>query len=617
MCHPSRASDINTNSNYHDVVTRHTELRLAIDFDRKIVSGTTVMTLESISDEGLDIVTLDTCFLTILSADISGSPVRWELGQTTDQNGQPLLIRLGPAYAKSEIFQLTIRFETTAQCTGLQWFNPEQTDDKLYPFMFSQAEPVHARSIFPCLDTPSVKTTFDIVVTSPLPVVASGVPEHDLLFPPVCSMSETNEYKFKQEIPISNYLFGLASGNLAGAKIGATSYVYSTPADLELCVAEFQPDIQAIIDAAENLIFTNPWPLYNLVVLPKSFHLGGMENPIFNFYSATVVSGDRANISVVAHEFAHTFSGNLVTNASWEHFWLNEGWTVYTEREVLRRIRGSSEATFEAIVGWNELVYGIEAYGGSESPETCLVLQFQGKRPDDVMSKISYEKGYTFLCFLEQTVGRAKWLTFVPHYFQKFSRATVDSEAFKAALYEFFAEDAAAVAALNSVDWHNWYHKPGLPPKPDFHSPKYDDCVGLAAKWRRLTSSSDFQPCAADVENWTAGQLLVFLDSLLEAPEPITVEPSRLLGSLYCLRQSKNFEVLSRYLRIGLRAKDVSLLDNVEEFLGQTGRMKFVRPLFESLQSVDHEFARKVFAKYENFYHPTCLRLLRRVLSIQ
>lgn len=140
-----------------------------------------------------------------------------------------------------------------------------------------------------------------------------------------------------------------------------------------------------------------------------------MENPVFNFYSATVISGDRENISVVAHEFAHNYSGNLVTNSSWEHFWLNEGWTVYTEREILRQIKGEKAAVFEAIVGWNELVYGIESYGGSESPETSLVLDLQGKRPDDVMSKISYEKGYTFLCFLEKLVGREKWIPFIPH----------------------------------------------------------------------------------------------------------------------------------------------------------------------------------------------------------
>ncbi|KAL2678664.1 hypothetical protein Neosp_009415 [[Neocosmospora] mangrovei] len=548
------AHDVNTNSNFHDVVTKHTQLQLAVEFDRKILTGSAVLTLEPLKSEGLNAVILDTSYLNILSASVGGEQVQWQLGQATDQNGRPLIVQLGHSYAKDENLALEIHFETTNQCTGLQWFGPEQTDDKLYPFLFSQGEPVHARSIFPCQDTPSVKTTFDITISSPLPVVASGIPQHDLLFPPVSSMEETKEYKFQQNVPTSNYLFAIASGNLAGAKIGKMSYLYSAPSSLEAAVAELQPDIDAIIDAAENLIFTNPWPLYNLVILPKSFHLGGMENPVFNFYSATVISGDRENISVVAHEFAHNFSGNLVTNSSWEHFWLNEGWTVYTEREILRQIKGEKAAVFEAIVGWNELVYGIESYGGSESPETSLVLDLQGKRPDDVMSKISYEKGYTFLCFLEKLVGREKWMPFIPH-------------------------DAAATEALNSINWDEWYHKPGLPQKPDFHSPEYDECLSLAQKWINMTSDSNASVSAADVEGWSAGQLNVFLDALLDSPTPITLDSSQLLGTLYGLRKSTNFEVLSRYLRVGLKAGDRGLFEDTEAFLGETGRMKFVRPL--------------------------------------
>lgn len=165
----------------------------------------------------------------------------------------------------------------------------------------------------------------------------------------------------------------------------------------------------------KKLIYAYPWPLYNLVILPKSFHLGGMENPVFNFYSATVISGDRENISVLAHEFAHSYSGNLVTNASWEHFWLNEGWTVYIERHILSELRGDDERKLHSMIGWQELLYGIKSYGGNESPSTRLVLDFQNQRPDDVMSKISYEKGYVFLCYLEGLVGNEKWLSFIPH----------------------------------------------------------------------------------------------------------------------------------------------------------------------------------------------------------
>ncbi|KAE9579593.1 Leukotriene A-4 hydrolase [Colletotrichum fructicola] len=617
MCQhqPSAAVDVNTNSNFKEVVTKHTEIDVTIDFERTVLVGSTIVTFESRLASLTEII-LDTSYLIVKKATINGTRVSWDLKAPKDANGSPLRICLDRAYENGEAFKLAIDFETTTDTTGLQWFKASQTDDKKYPFMFSQGEPVHARSMFPCQDTPSIKTTFDMTIRSILPVVASGTPENDPIFPPIQEPLELKTYKFKQEIPISNYLFAVASGNLAGEKIGPKSYVYCAPGDLEACKAEFKPDLQAIIKSAENLIFEYPWPLYNLVVLPKSFHLGGMENPVFNFYSATVVSGDRENIGVVAHEFAHSYSGNLVTNDAWEHFWLNEGWTVYIERCILRDLRGEEAVQLEAIVGWQDLLYNIDAYGGNESVFTSLVLEFQGKRPDDIMSKISYEKGYTFLCFLEQQVGREKWHKFVPHYFKTFFGKSVNSEQFKNCILEFFSQDIPAAVALHAVDWETWYHKPGAPPKPIFDSSLYRDCIELCDKWKMLSSNeSAFTPSSKDVEGWTVGQLLVFLDLLIESSSPIPKQFSHALGSQYGLLSSGNLEVVSRFLRVALRAGDESVLKQTEEVLSQTGRMKFVKPLFEGLLSVSEKLAVELFNRHRDFYHPTCLRLLRNVLE--
>ncbi|KAH7169902.1 peptidase family M1-domain-containing protein [Dactylonectria macrodidyma] len=618
MCRLSAFGDTSSCSNPEMVTTNHTEIDVTIDFERRVLCGTTVVTLEILRDDGINHVMLDTAYLGISSVSSAGKQLEWELKPWTEPSGCPLYIDFGQRVRKGDRIKLTIDFETETDSTGLQWFSPNQTDDKKYPFMFSQCEPIHARSIFPCQDTPSVKTTFDICVRSVLPVVASGIPLHDLLFPPVTEANEAKVYTFKQEIPISNYLFSVASGNLVSEQIGDRSYIYCSPGDLEACIAELKPDLEAIMTTVEKLIYEYPWPLYNLVILPKSFHLGGMENPIFNFYSATVISGDRENISVVAHEFAHSYSGNLVTNASWEHFWLNEGWTVYIERYVLRELRGQEDKTFHSIIGWQDLLYGIRSYGGNDSPFTKLVLEFEGKRPDDVMSKISYEKGYVFLCHLERTVGEDKWLRFVPHYFKTFFCKAVNSSQFRDCVFEFFASDSEATASLAAVDWEMWYHKPGAPPKPEFHSDLYENCVLLADQWKLLSigGATDLhQPSKADVSGWTVGQFIAFLDRLIEFEVPVPSESVPCLGYQYGLKRSSNLEVLTRYLRVALRAGDRDALQQTRQVLGQTGRMKFVRPLFECLIEIDETIAVDTFQELAEFYHPTCVRLIKGILE--
>ncbi|CAG9977221.1 unnamed protein product [Clonostachys byssicola] len=612
MCRSMQRIDINSASNYESAVTKHSDIEVSIDFERNILSGTTTITLESREAQGVAELVLDTSLLEIHRVFVSDSPARWDLKPLVEPNGRPLHITLDNVYSLGETF--TVDFQTKPNSTGLQWFKPGQTDDKKYPFMFSQCEPVHARSIFPCQDTPSIKTTFTIRISSVLPVVASGVPEHDLVFPLVNDISEAKIYTFQQTVPISNYLFSIASGNLVGAQITPRSYLYCAPGDLEACKAELQPDLEAIMASAEKLIYEYPWPWYNLVILPKSFHLGGMENPVFNFYSATVISGDRENISVVAHEFAHSYSGNLVTNASWEHFWLNEGWTVYIERHILRELRGEDERTFHSIVGWQDLLYGIESYGGDQSPSTRLVLDFEGQRPDDVMSKISYEKGYTFLCYLESILGQKEWLRFVPHYFKTFFCKSVDSSQFKSCLFDFYASDAEAISILERVDWEAWYHKPGAPPKPNFQCKLYDDCIQLTNRWTNLSTQSMYRPSPQDMRGWTVAQILVFLDTLIRSPNQIPLDYVKQLESVYGLAKSKNLEVISRYLRVALRANDRDAIEPTRKVLAETGRMKFVRPLFECLIAVDGKIASETFQELKDFYHPTCVRLIENVL---
>ena len=311
-----------------------------------------------------------------------------------------------------------------------------------------------------------------------------------------------------------------------------------------------------------------------MLVLPPSFPYGGMENPVYTYATPTMISGDRENVDVIAHELSHSYSGNLVSNASWEHFWLNEGWTTYLERRLQAAVHGESHRDFSAIIGWKSLQDSVKQFG--ETHEfTKMVVDLKGKDPDDAFSSIPYEKGYTFLSFLEAKVTKDKWNKYIPHYFTTFARQSLDSYDFKANLLSFFTPDVTASKALNDVDWDFWFYSPGMPPKPDFDTSLVDVCYDLATKWE----TDVIEPDAGDIKGWSANQVVVFLDRVLTFTQPLSKRASYAMGSVYGFSKSQNVEVVSRYYQVALKAKDETVYKPTAELLGSVGRMKFVRPL--------------------------------------
>ena len=302
-----------------------------------------------------------------------------------------------------------------------------------------------------------------------------------------------------------------------------------------------------------------------------------MENPIYTYCTPTVVSGDRENVDVIAHELSHSYSGNLVTNASWEHFWLNEGWTTYLERRLQAAIHGAPHRDFSAIIGWKALEDSVNQFG-HEHDFTKLIPDLKGKDPDDAFSSIPYEKGYTFLSYLEAQVGKDKWNKYIPHYFTVFARRSIDSYDFKANLLGYFSSDSAASAALQAVDWDRWFYAPGLPPKPDFDTSLVDVCYALASKWETADPKT-FEPQTSDISDWRAKQIVVFLEKLQALPEPLDKLLIQKMGQAYGFANGQNVEIVARYFKLALMAKDENVLQPTAELLGRVGRMKFVRPL--------------------------------------
>lgn len=602
--------DPNTLSNYNEWRTKHTTADFKVDFTTKSLRGSVVLELESQTDKASKEIILDSSYVDVSAITLDSSPSQWEVKDRKGSNGSPVHVAVPNGAGKGEVVKLKIELATTDKCTALQWLTPAQTSNKKAPFMFSQCQAIHARSIFPCQDTPDVKSTYDFVLRSPHVVVASGVPV------PASTESDGEDkvYKFHQKVPIPSYLFAVASGDIVSAKIGRCSSVATGPNELKASQWELEDDMDKFLDAAEKIVFPYQWGEYNVLVLPPSFPYGGMENPIFTFATPTIISGDRQNIDVIAHELAHSWSGNLVTSCSWEHFWLNEGWTVYLERRILASIhKNDSYFDFSAIIGWKHLEEAIEEFG-KDHEYTKLSIKHDGIDPDDAFSSVPYEKGFHFIWSLDRLVGRENFDKFIPHYFSKWQNKSLDSFEFKDTFLEFFSapEYASLKDKLSEIDWEGRFFNPGLPPKPEFDTTLVDGCFQLANRWK----SKDFSPSASDTSSWTGNQLLVFLNLVQDFQEPLTAEQAQNMGKVYALAGSQNVELKAAYYQIAMKAKDTSSYPGVAELLGNVGRMKFVRTLFRTLNKVDRDLAVQTFEKNRDFYHPICRQLVEKDLGL-
>lgn len=605
--------DPNTLSNYNNWLTKHTKAEFTIDFEAQKLSGSVTLDLESITPSESEEIVLDSSYLDIKDISINGSKTNdWELKDRFEPYGSPLSIKVPGGKPKNEVVSVKIGLSTTSKCTALQWLTPAQTRGE-HPYMFSQCQAIHCRSLFPSQDTPDVKSTYEFLIYSPLPVIASGLPvERTITSSLTSAISKNKAYSFEQKIPIPSYLFALASGEIETASIGPRSVVASGPKELAGSKWELERDTENMIQTAEKIISPYAWGQYNVLVLPPSFPYGGMENPVFTFATPTIISGDRENVDVIAHELSHSWSGNLISNASWEHFWLNEGWTEYLERRIVAAIHGEPHRDFSAIIGWKALEDSVALYG-EDHEFTKLVPDLKGKDPDDAFSSVPYEKGFHFLYYLEKLVTKPAFDKFIPHYFGTWQKKSLDSYEFKATLLDFFASDKTASKALELVDWDAWFYKPGLPPKPDFDTSLVDKCYALADKWE--LAPQDFTPSAADVAGWTANQIVVFLERVQLFKEPLQPEQAKAMGIAYSLTQTQNVEISSRYYCVALKARDTSAYIPAADLLGTVGRMKFVRRLYRELADADRDLALKTFEKNRDFYHPICRGLVEKDLQ--
>ncbi|KAG0341414.1 Leukotriene A-4 hydrolase [Podila humilis] len=606
-------------SNLDLVKTIHIHMDLTVDFAAKALLGSATLEIEAIGDQ-VTMLILDTSYIDIQAVSADGTALKFELQQRHEKYGSPLSIQLGTVLAKGERLKILVQYATTQDCTACQWLEPSQTVGKKHPYMFTQCQAIHARSLVPCQDSPSIKLTYSANIHAPLRAVMSAVPVGEDVSGVQSGMST---FKFEQKTRIPSYLIALAVGNLEGREIGPRSTVWTEPEVLESAAWEFV-DTENFIQTGEELLTPYDWGRYDLLVLPASFPYGGMENPCLTFVTPSLLAGDRSLVDVVAHEIAHSWMGNLVTTENWEHFWLNEGFTVFVERKILGRMKGKEHSEFSAILGHKALQESVSLYG-DKHPFTALRPCLRGEDPDDAFSRVPYEKGFNLLYYLEKHLGGAS--VFEPYlraHVQEFAGKSINTDDWKAFLYSYMGNSFGQekVDLLDKVDWETWLSGTGMPPVDN----KFDDtlareCTCLCGKWNvarghDVTSvQKEFSP--KDLDTFSPTQKVVFLEKVAEL-EPLPHGHLELMDTLYSLTAVRNSEIRFRWHMVCLKANYEKIYPEVVSFATTMGRMKFCRPLLRSLYHAKNgaELARKEFLGHKAFYHPIAATMIMKDLGL-
>ena len=587
----------------------HVALDLAVDFHAKVLKGSATLTFERPPGAPADApLVLDTKGLVIEgvtrpdlrgggAAQGVGQPVPFEPGKNDPILGAPLSITL-PADATS----VRIAYHTTADSTALQWLTTRDSNGRLSPFLFTQSQAIHARSWIPLQDSPAVRVTYEATIRVPelwTPVMSA---EHD--DPPGIVHRQT-VYRFRMSHPIPPYLIALAVGDLSRQELGPRTGVVAGPGVIKAAAQEFA-DTETMVKAAEARYGPYRWGRYNLLILPPSFPFGGMENPMLTFATPTVIAGDKSLVSLVAHELAHSWSGNLVTNATWSDFWLNEGFTTYIERRIIEDLYGTRRAAMERVLGMRELRDELKSLPPRDQ---VLHVDLAGRDPDEGMTRIPYEKGALFLTTLEQAFGRARFDAFLRAYFDHFAFQSITTKDFRAYLRaHLFTQDEAAA---QHIDLDAWIEQPGLPegyPEPDASA--FAPVDAAASDW----SAGRRTAAQLDATAWSTQEWLRFLQSL-----PATLDAGKMaeLDGSFHLTDRGNAEVACQWLTLAVRHGYKAADARLDSFLTTIGRRKFLMPLYTELLTTPAGGvkARALFAKARPFYHPIAVESVEKLLS--
>jgi leukotriene-A4 hydrolase len=592
--------DYHSFANVADFRVRHVDLDLDVNFDARRLAGRADLTVSRLGGAATALV-LDTRALTIRSVALISSqgapqPLAFRLGEAREPLGQPLRIEVPPSAAKE--FRLRIEYQTAPEASGLQWLTPGQTAGKKHPYLFSQSQAIHARSWIPLQDSPQVRVTCRATIRTPpgLRAVMSAAHVGDAAKSP---------FGFEMKEPIPSYLIAIAVGDIGFRAIGARAGVYTEPSMLDAAAKEFA-DLEAMMQATEKLFGPYRWGRYDVLILPPSFPFGGMENPRLTFATPTIIAGDKSLVAVIAHELAHSWSGNLVTNATWRDFWLNEGFTTYLERRIVEAIYGKRREQMEDVLGVQSLRRDMARLPPDEEH---LAIDLRGRDPDDGVTEVAYEKGKLFVQWLESRHGRASLDAFLRGYFDRFAFQSISTEQFLEYLHANLLNQKPG--AVTEAQLHAWIHEPGLPAFAVLPPGNVFEPIDTArASWLGGKVAASKLPTS----KWSTQEWLHFLDNM---PAKLPRAKLEELDEAFSLTGARNAEIAHSWFRVAIRNAYEPAYPQLERYLTSIGRRKLIRPLYEDLMKTPQgtALARRIYAKARSEYHPIAVTTIDGIVN--
>jgi len=577
-----------TNSNFDKATTKHLEWNADINFEEKKINATATWSFEN---KGTDELILDIKNIEVSKVKVAGKEVEYEV-RKVDSMGDALIIPIGDKDSTTEITY------SAGSGVAIQWLAKEQTAGKKMPYLFTQCESIYARTLVPCQDAPANRITYNATVKVPqgmMAVMSAKNPKEK---------NSEGIYKFEMELPIVTYMIALAAGDIEYQAIDERSGVYTEPSMLAKCARELE-DIPSMIAAAEKLGGPYPWGNYDVLVCPPSFPIGGMENPRLTFATPTIIAGDKSLVSLIAHELAHSWSGNLVTNSNWNDLWLNEGFTSYFEKRIMEEITDKAYTEMLWEIAYQDLQADLEDFKDEKWDDTRLKVNLKNRHPEESFSAIPYDKGALFLRTLEEAVGRDTFDLWLSNYFAAHKFIPMNT----GMAVKHIEENLDLSKA--DIDINEWIFKPGLPNKTAYVFPERFKKIDEASK-NFLANPRNAE--ALNARTWSTHEWLYFLRKL---PKPMKTKTLRSLDASYALTGIGNSEIADEWYLQAIASKYERAYPAMEKFLKSVGRKKFLEPLYKELIKTEEgkKMAQRILSEAAPNYHPLAARKIKSIVQ--